>query len=136
MTRAFLAFLIVSFAACSLPTGSDPVAVIRLASSSTLSGDTIRAELVNRSSEPVGYGACSLFLDQRAGDGWVAVAPERQYCILPLYSLASGSALPLKLLAPSSLPSGVYRLRHQIVPRRKGADIEVYSEPFTISRPG
>ena len=60
-------------------------------------GETISAQLFNRSEEQVGYGACSVRLEHLAGSQWMLVGPEQLPCISVLYVLEPASTRTLQV---------------------------------------
>ena len=73
-------------------------------------GDTLSAELINRSDEAVGYGACSLRLEHLGGRTWSLVGPEEVPRIDVLSLPQPGGTRVLRLYLDPILEPGTYRL--------------------------
>jgi hypothetical protein len=135
MLRPLLpALLVLSLPACQLLTGSDEAPELRATDSSFLAGDTVRAELVNRSSERLGFGGCTLALQRHGSDSWETVVPPAQLCAAILFVIGPGSRAERKLAVPSTVPEGEYRLRDAVMPGTSLPELEIFSQPFAIVR--
>ena len=95
-------------------------------------GETLSAQLFNRSATQLDYAECA-DLEKYQGDKWVHVSPAIGACItLILYRLDANSSRTLEIRLNSTIPSGLYRLRIQIS-REDGRPLrDVYSPTFQI----
>jgi hypothetical protein len=98
-------------------------------------GDTVQAQLLNRSSDPIGYGACSLSLEQQTASGWIRVSPHPGTCIGILYVLEPGGRRAQLQVLDAALPPGTYRLRQQVMPHTSLPERNVFSPVFTVRAP-
>ena len=130
--RPIPALLVLLLPACQLLTGSDGAPELRASDSSFQAGDTARAELVNRSSERLGFGGCSLSLQRHTPDSWETAVPPAQLCAAILFVIGPGKRAERKLAVPSTMPEGEYRLRDVVMPGTSLPELELFSQPFEI----
>src|SRR5687767_9848620 len=61
------------------------------------SGETVSAQLFNRSQAQIGYGACSLRIERFQAASWVLIGREDVPCISILYVLEGGNTRIMQL---------------------------------------
>jgi hypothetical protein len=131
----------VMLAACSQPTGSEPVRLdgveFAVRATSVPAGDTLWAELRNAGAGTVGYNLCSLEVERMEVSGWKLVEPNFTLapCLDRLYTLDPGETAPTFRVLPAGLPAGSYRLS-TVVWAGVGMDTRgtVRTRPFTVRR--
>lgn len=118
MNRYFVSpLLVLALSGCSGSTTPQTSDVVLVPTKNLYtSGETVSAQLFNRSQEQIGYGACSLRIERFEAAGWVLIGPEQVPCIAILYVLEGGNARILQLQLDPTLGAGIYRLRHEILP--------------------
>lgn len=92
--------------------------------------DTVRLQLVNRSTGEVGYNLCTTRLEHRRGGAWT-VMPDDRVCTMELRLLAPADSAASERPLDRSLAAGEYRL--VAVVDAGGQMREVASAPFTVS---
>ena len=92
--------------------------------------DTVRLQLVNRSSAEVGYNLCTSRLEHRANDAWT-VMPDHRACTMELRMLAPGDSAASERVFDPAVTAGEYRLVSVV--DAGGQVREVASQPFTVS---
>lgn len=91
--------------------------------------DSLQMVLLNTGSSAVGYNLCLSDLESMAMNG--APVPWHDYvCTLPLFDLPPGDSTTWRAVIPSSLASGWYRWRTDVLVA--GIDDTVVSAPFLI----
>jgi hypothetical protein len=128
-------FLTVALGCSALSGPSAPDMLLVPTESLYAPGDTVSAELVNRSDEQVGHGACALRLEHLAGGRWTLVGPEEVPCIAILYVLQPGATHVLRLHLDPTLKSGIYRLRAEILRRTSLPADYIRSPQFRLGSP-
>jgi hypothetical protein len=98
-------------------------------------GDTVQAQLLNRSGDRIGYGACSLSLEQQTASGWIRVSPRPGACIGILYVLEPGGRRDQLQVLDAALPPGTYRLRQEVMPHTSLPERSVLSPVFSVRAP-
>jgi hypothetical protein len=131
MSRLRIALLCAFVSACASTTGLDGVR-ITARSAIYAPGQTVVADFVNQTEDAMGYGACSLQLERRAGGEWVPAHPEIEPCIAILYVLDPGTSRAVSLHLDGGLPDGEYRLRQTVLPDTRLPARQVYSPDFRI----
>ena len=121
--------------ACSALASPDGAVQVIPARRAYAAGEAVSATFVNASEERVGYGACSLSLERRAGGGWIRVAPEEVPCISILFVLEPGRSVPVQFALDAALPAGSYRLRQEILPGTRLPARDVYSPAIEVRAP-
>ena len=131
-----LAYLLAlaSAAACGSATFPDADLVLSPVRAEYTAGEPVEAELLNRSREPMGYGACSLHLERRVGNGWGRVDPP-QACISILYVLEPGRRIDVLMPLRPELPTGEYRLQQQVLPGTRLPERLIHSPSFRVRGP-
>jgi hypothetical protein len=134
VNRSLYALLyVLALPACSHSTAPQPSDVVLIPTKSLYtSGETVSAQLFNRSEEQIGYGACSLRLEHLAGSQWVLIGPEQVPCDLILYVLDPASTRIMQLPLDKALESGRYRLRQEILPQTNLPARKVHSPEFRL----
>ena len=90
-------------------------------------GETISAQLYNRSDAAIGYGACSTRLEKSSGGEWIALEPL-QLCVAKLITLAAQTSRTLQFAVEPDIETGTYRLSHELTtPNRR-----IYSASFRV----
>ncbi len=75
-------------------------------------GGSVVVRLHNRSSEPLGFNACTWTLERRGEIGWrPAPREEERRCTMELRTLAPGETARPEFVLRERLPAGRYRLR-------------------------
>jgi hypothetical protein len=101
-------------------------------------GDTVQAQLSNRSGAPIGYYDCYLSLEHLTASGWTPVSPPVTrdiYCVEGPYVLDSGQhVVQLQVIDPA-LPPGAYRLRQWVMPDTRPLARSVLSPVFVVRTP-
>jgi hypothetical protein len=135
MKQALFAMVLALCAAgCSDALGyGSGIPELRVLRSSYRWGDTVRAELVNRSPRRIELAGCGVALEQRTSDGWVTRIPEPRLCAAVVRLLGAGAIASRRLPLPDSLPGGPYRLREMIMLTGRPPESPIYSPTFTIT---
>ena len=140
MRRALLPLIpvLMGLTALSSITGCSEKLAVRVIPERTVytQGQTLSAQFVNNSEDPIGYGACSLHLERKVGATWVSVNPSTGTCIGNLYTLEAGQERELRVPLEEDLAPGAYRLRQDILPRTSLPERSVYSPDFQVQRAG
>lgn len=101
--------------ACSSPATSGPalrnVVTIRVERDEYSTGDTVRVQLTNDTTMPVGYNGCSAELQQWTGTSWVTVVQDRS-CRDILLALAPDSTAVWQYALPDTLEPARYRFHY------------------------
>ena len=109
--------LMLALSGCSASTAPQTGDVVLIPTKNLYtSGETVSAHLFNRSQEHIGYGACSLRVERFEAASWVLIGPQQVPCIGILYVLEGGNTRIVQLQLDPTLESGIYRLRHEILP--------------------
>ena len=134
MTRSFVLLLLgLCVAGCEETLGyGSSIPELRIFESTFRPGDTVRADLVNRSPRLVRPEGCGVALEQRTSEAWLTVVPEPQLCAAGLNLLGGGSIVSHKLPLPDSLTNGVYRLREMIIFRGQPPASPIFSPTFRV----
>jgi hypothetical protein len=141
MRSVFAAVLAALLAACSPPTGSEPVRLdgveLAVRAAPVRAGDTLWAELRNAGTGTVGYNLCSLEVERMEVSGWRPVEPNFTLgpCLDRLYTLEPGETAPTFRVLPAGMAAGSYRLS-TVVWAGVGMDTRgtVRTRPFTVRR--
>ena len=135
MRRSFISPLLymLALAGCSGSTAPKADDVVLIPTKSVYApGETVSAQLFNRSEEQIGYGACSVRLEHLAGSQWVLIGPEQLPCIAILYVLEPTTTRMMQLPLDQTLESGTYRLRQEILPQTSLPVRRIYSPDFRL----
>ena len=135
--RLCICFSFTVLTSCAEPTASisraDSEAAIITTKTNYALGETVSAQLFNRSDRQLGYGACAVSLEKRyEGNKWLHVWPTSGGCIAILYVLDANSSRMLNTRLDSKLSSGVYRLRIQVSRESDRSVHSVYSPTFYV----
>lgn len=124
---------VVVFAGCSDSTGLGNSNVVLIPTKNVYSpSETVSAQLFNRSEEQIGYGTCSLRVEQLAGGRWNLIGPAEVACDALLIVLAPTSTRVMQLQLDPTLESGTYRLRLEILPNTNLPVRYIYSPEFRL----
>jgi hypothetical protein len=124
---------LLALAACSGATAPKADDIVLIPTKSTYAaGETVSAQLFNRSQEQVGFGACSVRVEHLAASQWVLVGPEQIPCILLLIVVEPQSTRMLQVPLDQTLEAGTYRLRQDILPRTNLPSRRIYSPEFQL----
>lgn len=126
------AIVVCSLGSCVSTTQPDEGVIVTPLKTSYVRGEILSAEMTNRSDETVGFGACSLRLEQRIGSGWMLVGPEAVPCIDIMYSIAPGGVTTRQLTIEKSFSAGTYRLRETIYPGARLPTRTIRSAEFAV----
>jgi hypothetical protein len=129
-----LALLVAGCADATAPT-VDGVQLLPEHAAYTL-GDTVQAQLSNRSGAPISYNDCYLSLEHLTASGWTRVSTQPDiYCVGGPYVLDSGQhVVQLQVIDPA-LPPGAYRLRQWVMPDTRPLARSVFSPVFVVRAP-
>ena len=95
-------------------------------------GESVSAQLFNRSPEQIGYGSCSLRVEQLAGARWNLIGPAELACDAVLIILSPTSTRVMQVQLDPTLESGTYRLRLEILPNTSLPTRFIYSPDFRV----
>ena len=124
---------LLALAGCSGSTAPQPGDVVLIPTKSVYApGETVSAQLFNRSDEQIGFGACSVRFEHLTGSQWVLVGPEQVPCIAILYVLEPASTRMMQIPLDQTLESGTYRLRQEILPHTSLPARTIYSPEFRL----
>ena len=135
--RLVICLSLTILASCAGPTAPNSPADSEVAIIATKTnyapGETVSAHLFNRSDRQVGYGACAVSLERYEGKNkWQEFWPTSGACIAILYQLNANSSRTVDIRLDSKLPSGVYRLRIQVLLESDRSVRSVFSPTFHV----
>ena len=129
----FRSLFLLALAGCSASTAAPTDDVVLVPTKSVYApGETVSAQLFNRSEDRIGYGACSVRLEHLSGSQWVLIGPEEVPCILILYVLEPASTRTLQTPLNQTLETGTYRLRQEILPHTRLPARMIHSPEFRL----
>lgn len=97
-------------------------------------GTTVTVQLENRSSEPLGYNACSWTLEHHGDIGWQAAPHEdERMCTMELRPLAPEQSARAEFSLSEGLPAGRYRLRVTVHRMEAGERLVRRTAPFRFA---
>jgi Big-like domain-containing protein len=99
-------------------------------------GDMVALRLINRTSQTLGYNACTRTLQRNRIGVWLTVADTGRMCTMELRLLAPGASQMATTLLQSALVPGEYRLILHFSPQGESAppstSIDVASNSFRV----
>lgn len=120
-------------AACSEAVAPNPAGIeLAIDRPVYVAGESVSTQLINKSNESIGIGACDLRLERFSGGSWELVGPQSVLCIGIMYVIGAGGMREAILPLDAALPAGRYRLRQTIYPQTQLPTELVRSGPFQI----
>ncbi|WP_147444124.1 MULTISPECIES: immunoglobulin-like domain-containing protein [Corallococcus] len=96
-------------------------------------GDTVQLVLQNEGTRKVGYNLCTVRMERQEDSGWVYTPHlgENEACQLMQHTLKGGAQAQGTLLLPAALPTGEYRIVHDVDTLRTDSQGQTDREPVT-----